>query len=451
MTTTSSPTRRFPLRRIFLIVAAVLVVAIIAFVSMPDPFINGYVKVRNIEAFERAFPEYQLEIGDLHYHAWSNRLECESVELRDVDGRFAGRLGEVSLGKVGWIDLFRGKALKSENFERSEVLVHDVWMEYPKSGYELLCRRLSVSVPDSIIFVDSLIIVPSGGDETFFARADGGRTRYIAEIPHCRVTGSDCKGLVDARIFWGRHAEIENAEIDILTRKDRAPGKAAATPMPKEVLASIKQTFEVDSVSITHSSLRYSELFSPGAAPAVITLDDFTISMGGLADIGDGRGNAVIRAEGKLMRTGRFNLVMAIPLATPEFSFRYSGSVGKLDVTRFNTYLEKAQNVRLKSGQLQEATFDIEVNSGHATGTVRAVYTDLNIAMLDAETGSEKGLKNRLTSLMANKLKIRNDNVPDKSGKLKIGRVDYHRQPGDPLFQFLWFALRSGVADVAGF
>jgi hypothetical protein len=221
--------------------------------------------------------------------------------------------------------------------------------------------------------------------------------------------------------------------------------------MPNEILASIKETLQVDSLSIANAAIRYGERFELGARPAAITLDGINVTVGGLENVSESRGSAVIRADGRIMKTGKLELVMAVPLSTPEFSFRYSGVLGAMDVTRFNAYLEPSQHVRLKSGQLQEATFDIEVNSGHATGTVRAVYSDLNVAVLDKETGSEGGFKNKLTSFLANKLKIRNDNLPDNSGEVEIGRVDYTRKPGDAIFQFLWFALRSGIADVAGF
>lgn len=452
MASSTAPTKRFPLVRVAALAGLLIAIVVLAFTVFPDAFINGYIKDRNIKAFERAFPAYTLKIGDLHYGVWANRLECDSVELRAVDSRFSCRLGAVSLGSVGWIELLRGKALKSENFESSKVIVQKAWLDYPKTGYELRVDRLSISVPDSSIKVDSLEIRPVGGDEAFFARSATRTSRYTLTIPRGRVMGSDCRGVIDAKIFSGRDATIEDPSLDILVNNDKPAREVARSAMiPNEILTSIKQTLQVESLSVVNASIRYGERFAVGAPPATITLDDFDVAVGGLGNVSESKGAAVIRAEGRLMKSGRVKMVMAIPLATPEFSFRYTGSIGPMDVTRFNAYLEPAQRVRLASGDLEEASFDIEVNSGHATGTVRAIYTDLNIAVLDKKSGSASGFKNRLTSFLANKLKIRNDNVPDKSGDLEIGRVDYVRKPGDALFKFLWLALRSGVADVAGF
>ncbi len=41
--------------------------------------------------------------------------------------------------------------------------------------------------------------------------------------------------------------------------------------------------------------------------------------------------------------------------------------------------------------------------------------------------------------------------MPDENGSIKIGEIKYTRNPDDYFFQYLWFALRNGVADVVGF
>jgi hypothetical protein len=54
---------------------------------------------------------------------------------------------------------------------------------------------------------------------------------------------------------------------------------------------------------------------------------------------------------------------------------------------------------------------------------------------------------NRSESFLANLFKIRNSNLPDSSGKVRAGKVNYERKPDDTFLQFIWFALRSGVLD----
>jgi hypothetical protein len=88
------------------------------------------------------------------------------------------------------------------------------------------------------------------------------------------------------------------------------------------------------------------------------------------------------------------------------------------------------------------------VTNGQARGRVRAIYKDLEMAVLDKKTGTEKGLDNRFASFLMNELKIRNSNAPDAVGSMKEGVVNYTRRPGDEFQQFAWFALRTGLLDV---
>ena len=151
------------------------------------------------------------------------------------------------------------------------------------------------------------------------------------------------------------------------------------------------------------------------------------------------------------MNSGRMKLDMAIPLASKDFSLRYSGSLSTMDVTVLNSFIEAGEHQRIKSGVLQSASFNINVNSGYASGSLHVVYKDVNIAVLDKKTGSEKGIFNRILSFFGKVFIIRNSNMPDEDGSIKIGEIKYSRKPTDYFFQYLWFALRGGVADVLGF
>jgi hypothetical protein len=119
-----------------------------------------------------------------------------------------------------------------------------------------------------------------------------------------------------------------------------------------------------------------------------------------------------------------------------------------MDLTRLDAFLDISEHTRIKSGTVQEAAFEIDVAGGEARGHVSAIYQDLEIAVLDTQTGSEKGLGNRVSSFLANILKIRNANAAPGSSPRKDGAVEYVRKVDDEFMQFVWFALRSGVLDI---
>jgi hypothetical protein len=79
---------------------------------------------------------------------------------------------------------------------------------------------------------------------------------------------------------------------------------------------------------------------------------------------------------------------------------------------------------------------------------VSAIYHDLEVALLDKQTGSAKGLDNRFASFIENAFRIRSANAPNASRSMKEGKVNLTRRPDVEFLQFAWFALRTGVMDV---
>jgi hypothetical protein len=221
--------------------------------------------------------------------------------------------------------------------------------------------------------------------------------------------------------------------------------------MLHEALAAIRQPLQVDRLSITNGNVRYCERVVAGADPGVLTFGAVNLSVEGLANHAEGAATTVLRGQGDLMDAGTLQVLMTVPVTPADFSLHYSGSLSAMDLARLDAFLDITEYTRIKSGSLKEATFEIDVTAGQARGRVQAIYEDLEIAVLDEQTGSEKRLDHRVTSFLANLLKVRNANAPDASGLMKEGNVHYMRRPEDEFLEFTWFALRSGLLDLISF
>lgn len=454
--TTSVPKRSRSLKRVAVYAAlgagCLLAASLLTFLFFTDVFVNELLKGRNIRNFEKTNPNYTLRIRGVGYDILSNRFTCDSITLTPTDSGFSCTIAATSVSGVGWISLFLGKALTPEHLSTSEVDAEEFVLTFPKEQYQIRCGRLHVSVVDSTIVADAFELGPIEDDKHFFAAKKYRRTRYRLSVDQASMMGSTCLGVLRRDMFCGRVARLENPKLDILTNKDKRPDADTANPlMPYEVLSTIKARLQIDSAKIVNGSLAYGERMSVGSPAAAITFDSMNVTIGGIANYCCDFDSTRIVAEGQFMKTGRLKLRMAIPAANPEFSLTYVGSLGPMSLTAFNPFIKVAEHVRIKSGALQSAKFDVRVKRGHANGTIHAIYRDLAIAIQDEKTGSEKGIKHMFTSFLANKIKIRNDNLPDEDGKLKVGTVAYSRASDDTFFQFLWFSIRTGLKDVIGF
>ena len=433
----------------FLLAGTLVLISAFVFYFYTDSFINLFLKNRIVEAVERAYPAYSVQIGGLHYNIGENRIAFDSVALATKDSTLTVGIAAYSLSGIGWLDLLWARGFVPNSLTGTTLDAHGIVVRFPKEQYEVRCRLLRISVPDSEVVVDSLKLHPLGTDNEFFAGSKFRRTRFRLVIPKARVMGLASLDLLQGKAYRTRSAHINDVFVDVLINKEKPVARDTSNPpMPIEMLASVEQILKVDSVTIWNGGLKYAERMVAGLKPAVITWDSVQVLVRGIDNRADVSDSVTITAQAEFMKSAKMNLLMSFPTSSPEFSFQYSGSVSRMKLIALNSFAESAEQMRFKDGTLYSATFAINVINGRARGWVRAVYKDLTLAAINERTGSEKGVFDVIASFIANNIKMRTNNVP---GAMKIGSVKYKRQRDDPFFRFVWFALRSGVADVVGF
>jgi hypothetical protein len=268
-------------------------------------------------------------------------------------------------------------------------------------------------------------------------------------VPECKVLGLAYGELLQGKSYRAKSIDFSRPSIDALVNRDKPVEPFVQPPlMVHEALASIPQPLQVDNLIVADGRLTYRERVVAGADPGVLTFGAVNVFVEGIANQGAASNAILLQAQADLMDAASLKVRMSIPILPSSFSLHYSGSIGAMDLTRLNAFLDIAERTRIKSGHAQDATFEINVIDGQARGHVRAIYENLVMAVLDKKTDTEKGLDNRLASFFANLFKIRKSNVPDISGSLREGEVNYTRRPEDEFLQFAWFALRTGVLDV---
>src|SRR5664279_1459380 len=435
-----------------LAVGTIVLVCVLVFHFFPDTYINGYFKKQIIKAFTKAYPEYSIRIAGVHYNIWENRIGCDGIALTSIDSSFSCNIGKVSVSGIGWLQILWQGDIASKGLNKAVADAREIVLTFRQSQYELRCGRLRVSVPDSEILAEALELHPLVGDDKFFASSKFRRTRFRIVFPQCSVTGADCLGLLQGKTYRASSIKVNDASLDMLVNVDTPYNKKSSRPlMPNEILSSINKIIQVDSLNIINGRLKYAERYIIGSAPAEVTFDSMQMLAEGITNHADPGASLVIHGQGKFMKTSTMKILLVIPVTSPEISFRYSGSLDLMDATRLNSFLENGEGLRIKSGTLQNSTFNINVIAGRASGTVLAIYRDLDIAVINRRTGSERGVFNRITSFITNEMKLRRTNMPDKSGSMKIGEVKYTRKRDDTFIQLVWFSLRSGLGDVVGF
>lgn len=443
---------RIFVKTVSIIVGAIFLVSVMIFVFFPDPFINNFVKNKISKAFTQAYPEYSLQFGNFHYSVWQNLLECDSVTLNNKDSTFTCSLDSFSISGIGWIKILLQTDFNPNNLSSSVIDAQNILFSFHKSQEELYLGMLHISVPDSAMVTDSIKYRPLNNDELFFAKSQFRQTRVRFDISQIKITGLNFMSILRGNTYAARKICAQDLFTDIMLNKDKPYDEKTPYPqMPNELMPSIKEIINIDSLEITNGRLKYSERFAVNTTPGIITFDKFNLSVSRFANHTAQPETTIIRGNGLFMNSAEMKVFMAIPLTSKEFSIKCSGSLSKMDLSKLNLFIEPVENRQIKSGFIQSAAFNFNVNSGYASGNLRVAYDNLAIAILNKNPGFDLGLLNHISNFIGDMFIIRTTNLPDEKGSMKIGEINYKRNPGDHFFQFLWFALRSGVGDVVGF
>ncbi len=422
-----------------------------------DILANSVIDVKNI-VLDIPQSQYEFQCTRLRLSVPDSTVSIDTLELDPLADSAQAEGGmkasctmtSFSARHVGWVQIIRAKRIDTSCFLHATIAAKNILADFPKSQYEFSCVDIAVSVPDSAITADSANIQPVQDDAKYFAGSNTRKTRFIADVPECRISGADCFAFFRQSMYRARCVHIRNASLGVLINKDK-PEKTDRTkpPMPYELLNLCKAPLQIDSVEFSDGTLRYSERYVMTEQAAEFTADDLQILVQGIANRTGGAAATVIHAHGDFMHAGTMNMLVEIPVASPAFTMHYSGTTSKMDMTQINTWLVPGEHKRVTSGELQSSKFNINVVNGKANGTVQAIYSNLDIAVLDKKENGG-GLFEQLSSFMARTFKIRGTNQPDKSGAMKIGVVKYAKKPDDAFFQFVWVALRGGICDIVG-
>jgi hypothetical protein len=409
--------------------------------------VSGYGKAKAERAYAETYPGSTLRIGELNYAVGANRLIARRVTMSVTNASL--EVGQMTLTGVRWARLLWGDAALVDVLAGARVEATNVVVEFPKAYYGFRCERLRASVPDSELIAEGAELQALVGDEAFFAAHPFRATRFRIVLPECHVLGLEYEELFRGSAYQAKSVHLTGPFLEGLINRDKEPAPFVRSPlMVHEALASIRQPLRVDHLSVTNGQFRYAERRFVNADPAVVTFGAVNLAIEGIANGGEPAATIELDGRGDLMNAATLVVRMSIPITPPDFALHYSGSLSAMDLTHLNAFLELAEQVRINSGTVHEASFEIEVRDGQARGRLRAIFDDLGIAILDQETGTKQGFGNRISSFLANALAIRKSNAPDALGSMRMGDVNHTRSPEEEFLEFVWISLRSGVLDV---
>jgi hypothetical protein len=135
-------------------------------------------------------------------------------------------------------------------------------------------------------------------------------------------------------------------------------------------------------------------------------------------------------------------------LFDPKGRFDVSGTMGAIDGKDLNALAEPMGPASIKEGHFNGLTFDLHGNDYSMNGTVKLLYDNLKVALLEKDKGAAETDKKFLTSLLANFV-IKNSN-PKGDDEVRVKQVYLARNTNRSLFYLCWKTIFKGIRETVG-
>jgi hypothetical protein len=215
-------------------------------------------------------------------------------------------------------------------------------------------------------------------------------------------------------------------------------------PMPLQILKDLPMAVALDSLSLGHGEISYSEYAEDGVRPGTVLFAGIQAAILNIDNRSDDP--VVIRARSLLENTGELETEIRLFIDESGHVVTVKGSLGEFDLTRLNNIFKDLEGLEITDGIVYDLEFDYRMTDINSTGSVLVHYDGFNINIISKDDYSQS-LGDHLSGFFINQIAMRASSRSNDQ-EYREGSVGEERNPEKGLFNYLWISLRSGLLDV---
>lgn len=302
----------------------------------------------------------------------------------------------------------------------------------------LTIENLHVSI-DNEVDVTNLRWIPKRGKLDFIEPLPYRKARTDILIPHINISSFSLSDYILNNRIISPAITVSDATFDVFVNKTKAFCPDCQKEYFYEELTKINCKIDVDSIFVKNSKVFLEEKTIEDVKPGQLDWSNVYASIYNLSNINTDKPYTSMDMKADFINTTEVKLHLRFPNIDPQKDYHFSGNMGAVNLNEFNRFLIFANQVRIKSGDLESLSFEGRGNLKVATGEMKMVYNNLKIEMLD-KTQDKKTIMTGLANLF-----VRNKNNPDNKNELRVGKIYSERSTNKPFISNWWYAIRSGA------
>ncbi len=321
------------------------------------------------------------------------------------------------------------------------------------SLYEMHPGILHYSFLSQKITIDSFYVTPLFEPDEFFRRAEYQTDRIDMFVRKIEIHDFGFDDLMEDNILDLSSVDLYNAKADIFRDKHYPMKPGLIKPMPREMIMNIKRSFNIDSIRVFNSYLRYREMSEKSTDPGEVFFDHVNLALYSITNILDdaNKKEMNVRFESMIMGQGKMKLNVTFPLNKDSVAYRLSGNSKRMDLTLLNPLTTNLLGIGIIKGKGSVDIRQIVGTDDVATGNLIFRYKQLRLHPYSRKKEKlKKGPLSPIIKFMINDLVVKSNN-PKFARRPRVGQVYFERDPQKGIINYLWKGVLSGLASTMGF
>ena len=362
--------------------------------------------------------------------------------------------GDLAIDIDSWQrDYTSGKAVRTYGFRvrvndnDSSLTIDSLRLRSPLA-YEYAVKHARFSYRSKELGLGWFSIAPSLSDAAFFARQHYRGDRFRIAGGPITLRDIDFDALARREALHVSVLDVQSLQFNLITNV--ALPKNPRSPRPKmlnEIAQSIPFTLAIDTVRVSKGSIVYGERWPRSSTPATLRWDNLSILATECKNRTENSGNPLqISVKGLFMKHAPLQATFTIPLMSPTYQMRASGTVGRFDATTLNSFLPISDDMKIRSGISSKTTFSFAITGRRCKGVMNLYYTNLKVDKVNATTKKEGNIFDAVISLVANWFVLRSHN---DGSSFQQGPINYEIPAGSSFMETIWLPIRAGLLTSA--
>ena len=319
----------------------------------------------------------------------------------------------------------------------------------PDKLYDYQAENIVLRSSPGNLSIDRISVIPRLGENEFVNAIPTQDDRLNFTFNNVALSGIDIQRLTDEYIK-AETMTISGSSFKIYRDLARPRDKKNRVGQyPHQVMNDIQLRFNIQKVKIQNSFIEYKERNHITRQSGKV---QFHNVKGTITNFTNDK-----KASNKVMKavvTSSF--LNKTPLETnwtfylfhSKGRFDVAGRIGSIDGQVLNTLAEPMGPARIEEGRLNAMTFNLQGNDHSMDGSVKMLYENLDVAILEKDKGATETDKKFLTSLIANVV-IKNSNPKGDDG-IRVQQVHLSRDINRSLFNLCWKTIFKGIQGTVG-